>query len=401
MKTRSALVVILFVAFAGTAGLSYGTDNAKDPFDLRSMQRYLTPKQRLGLRLFFDTNLSQPAGQSCATCHDPRFAFTDPDKRFPTSKGVISGRFGNRNTPTAMYMAYSPAFGFDKEEELFVGGQFVDGRAATLEEQAKQPFLNPLEMHNPNKERVVQKVRAAEYAPLFKEVYGKDALWDTNAAYERIADALAAFENTPVFNPFSSKYDAYLAGRAKLTAQELRGLFVYEDAGKGNCAACHPNRPAKDGTPAVLTDFTYDNIGVPRNPYNPFYDLPAEFNPDGKRFVDKGLGKFVHRANENGKFKVTTLRNIAITSPYMHNGYFRNLRNVVDFYNSRDTKPVCKDRFTSEEQAVKTGCWPEAEVTENVNKDELGNLGLSDREIDDLVAFLLTLTDGWERDARR
>ena len=401
MKTRDVLALIASIALFATAGIGHGKGTNKDPFDLRSMQKYLTPKQRLGLRLFFDTNLSQPAGQSCATCHDPRFAFTDPDKRFPTSKGVISGRFGNRNTPTAMYMAYSPAFGFDKEEELFVGGQFVDGRAATLEEQAKQPFLNPLEMHNPNKYSVVQKVGAAEYAPLFKEVYGKNALGDTDAAYDRIAEAIAAFENAPVFNPFSSKYDAWLDGRAKLTAQEAHGLWVYENPRKGNCAACHPNRPTKDGAPAVLTDFTYDNIGVPRNPYNPFYDLPAEFNPDGKRFVDKGLGTFVHRANENGKFKVTTLRNIAITSPYMHNGYFKNLRNVVDFYNSRDMKPVCKDRFTSEEQAVKTGCWPEAEVVQNVNQDELGNLGLSDREIDALVAFLLTLTDGWRPDARR
>lgn len=401
MRTRNALAFVLFVTFLGSAGLGHGTGTANDPFDLRAIQRYLTPKQRLGSALFFDTDLSQPKGQSCATCHDPRFAFTDPDKRFPTSKGVIPGRFGNRNTPTAMYMAYSPAFGFNKEEALFVGGQFVDGRAATLEEQAKQPFLNPLEMHNPNRERVIQKVRQAEYAPLFKEVYGKDALWDTDAAYERMVDAIAAFEHTSLFNPFSSKYDAYLAGRAKLTAQELRGLFVFENERKGNCAACHPNRPAKDGTPAVLTDFTYDNIGVPRNPYSAFYDLPAEFNPDGKRFVDKGLGKIVHRANENGKFKVTTLRNIALTSPYMHNGYFKSLRAVVDFYNSRDTKPVCKDRFTSEEQAVRTGCWPEPEVAENVNKDELGNLGLSDREIDDLVAFLLTLTDGWDKDARR
>jgi cytochrome c peroxidase len=401
MKTHSVLASVVFLGFLASAGWAQATGTPKDPFDLKSMQRHLTPKQRLGLRLFFDTNLSQPKGQSCATCHDPRVAFTDPDKRFPTSKGVIAGRFGNRNTPTAMYMAYSPAFGFDKVEELFVGGQFVDGRAATLEEQAKQPFLNPVEMHNPNKERVVQKVREAEYAPLFRQVYGTDALWNADAAYERIADAIAAFEETSVFNPFSSKYDAYLAGRTKLTAQELRGLFVYENERKGNCAACHPNRPAQDGTPPLFTDFTYDNLGVPRNPYNPFYDLPAEFNPDGKRFVDKGLGKVVHRASENGKVKVTTLRNIALTAPYMHNGYFRSLRAVVDFYNSRDTRPMCKDRFTSEEQALRTRCWPEPEVAENVNKDELGNLGLSEREIDDLVAFLLTLTDGWDKEVRR
>jgi cytochrome c peroxidase len=369
--------------------------------DLDSLKQWFTPKERLGKRLFFDTDLSHPAGQACATCHDPKVAFTDPDKRFPTSKGVISGLFGKRNTPTAMYMAFSPAFGFDRDEQLFVGGQFLDGRSATLEEQAKQPFLNPVEMNNPNKGSVVAKVRSKSiYVRQFDRVYGPDSLKDTEIAYDRIADAIAAFERTAALRAFSSKYDAYLEGRARLTAQELRGLELYENPRKGNCAACHPNRPDENG-PALFTDFTYDNLGVPRNPYNPFYTLPKKFNPDGKDFVDNGLGKTVGLASENGKVKVSTLRNVAVTAPYMHNGYFRSLRAVVDFYNSRDTKPKCADPFTSEEQALRKGCWPEAEVKQNVNHSELGALGLSDRDIDDLVAFLHTLTDGWDIKGRQ
>ncbi len=352
-------------------------------------------KARLGRELFFDTNLSSPAGQSCSSCHDAQAAFTDRNAKRPTSKGVVRGLFGGRNSPTASYAAFSPAFHYDEEEGLFVGGQFLDGRAATLEEQAKAPFLNPVEMANPDKASVVDKVRDAAYAPLFESVYGKGALDDVDRAYDRIAEAIAAFENTRVFNRFTSKYDAYLAGKARLTAQESRGLALYEDPAKGNCAACHPSRPAEDGTPPLFTDFTYDNLGVPKNPKNPFYRLPAKFNPDGRNFVDGGLGTVVKRSEELGKFKVPTLRNIALTAPYMHNGYFETIEGVVQFYNDRDVRRRCERIWTTERSALWQRCWPAPEVAENVNVDELGKLGLSEQEVADITAFLRTLTDGY------
>jgi len=357
--------------------------------------RFASPKERLGQMLFHDARLSEPAGQSCASCHDADFASTDPDQGTPTSQGVNPKLFGSRNTPTAMYMAFSPAFHFDADEGLYVGGQFLDGRAATLENQAKGPFLNPLEMANTSKQQVVEKVSAADYASLFRRVYGPDAFSDTDAAYDKIADAIAAFERTRVFNKFTSKYDAYLAGKAKLTGQEMRGLELFEREDKGNCAACHTSRPAKDGTPPLFTDFTYDNLGTPKNPDNRFYAMKKEYNPDGRKFVDKGLGGFVNSPAEDGKFKVPTLRNIALTAPYMHNGYFMTLKGVVDFYNTRDTKPVCPQDFMADDKAIAKGCWPAAEVADNVNTDELGNLGLSEQEVDDIVAFMLTLNDGW------
>jgi cytochrome c peroxidase len=395
MKRRSITTAVVVTVFSITfTSLSL----ANDPV--------LTPKQQLGKQLFFDPSLSHPDGQSCATCHAPEGGFTDPDKSFPVSKGVFPDRFGNRNTPTAAYMAFSPAFHFDRKEQLYVGGQFWDGRAATLAEQAKLPLLNKVEMANPDKAMVVKDVRNAAYAELFKRVYGRDSLESVNQAYDYVADAIAAYESSYEFNAFTSKYDYYLAGKVKLTKQERRGLKLYEAEDKGNCAACHPLWPDEnDGTPPLFTDFTYDNLGVPRTPHSPFYTLPHEFNPDGKKFVDIGLAanptvkEDGRTRQERGKVKVPTLRNIALTAPYMHNGYFSDLRNVVDFYNTRDTKPVCPNPFTPEADAIKQGCWPEAEIKENVNKDELGNLKLTEQEVDDIVAFMRTLTDGYELQA--
>ncbi|MCM5571579.1 c-type cytochrome [Burkholderiaceae bacterium FT117] len=361
----------------------------------------MSAKAGLGRLLFEDTNLSNPPGQSCATCHAAGAGFADPDRSAPTSKGVLPGRFGDRNTPTAAYMAFSPAFHYDEAEGHYVGGQFWDGRAATLEAQAKEPFLNPLEMANESAAQVVEKVRAASYAPLFVEVFGRDALADPGKAYERVAEAIAAWQRTAAFSPFSSKYDAFLAGRARLSAQELRGLRLFEREDKGNCAACHPVARGEDGRGGLGTDFTYDNLGVPKNPANPFYRLAAEHNPAGQAYVDRGLGGVVGKAGEYGKFKVPTVRNVALTAPYMHNGYFESLRAVVDFYNTRDVKPRCAQEFVPEREALRLGCWPRPEMVANVNSDELGKLGLSAREVDDIVAFLHTLTDGWKPADRR
>ena len=357
----------------------------------------ISRKAALGKALFFDANLSTPPGQACSSCHDPAHFFTDPDTQSSTSEGVIPNRFGNRNSPTIMYSSATPPFHFDKADGLFVGGHFDDGRASTLRDQAKQPFLNALEMNNASPTEVVEKVRLASYAGLFKRVFGENSLNSPARAYDRIAEAIASFEQTDRFSPMSSKYDYYLQGKVKLTAQELRGRAVYEDEGKGNCAACHPSRPDRNGAKRPLfTDFTYDNLGVPKNPESHFYAQETEFNPLGFKFIDNGLGENVNDPAENGKFKVPTLRNIAKTAPYMHNGYFKTLRGVIDFYNSRDIKPICPSEWVTEEEALRQACWPAPEVASNVNHDELGKLGLSEQEVDDLEAFLLTLTDGYK-----
>jgi len=341
-------------------------------------ERALTQKQSLGKKLFFDKNLSTPVGQACANCHAPETGFANPNGDYPVSQGVHKDRFGNRNDLPAAYAAFSPPFQYDADEGMYMGGQFWDGRAANLAEQAKGPFLNPLEMANPDEKTVVEKVRSSEYAGLFREVFGAAAFDDPNKAYDMIADAIAGYEKSSELNQFSSKYDLYLAGKVALTEQERRGFELFEDEDKGKCAECHPSRPGADGTPPLFTDFTYDNLGVPKNPENPFYYLPKEFNPDGVSFIDLGLGSVLNKPSENGKFKVPSLRNIAKTAPYFHNGFFKNLRQVVVFYNTRDVGP-----------------WAPPEVRANVNREELGDLGLTEQEVDDIVAFMQTLTDGY------
>jgi len=369
--------IFLFVA---TIGIASATD--------------LTDQEELGKLLFFDTDLSVPQGQSCASCHDPDSGFADPDSSRGVSMGAIHVRFGNRNSPTAAYTGYGPDFHYDTDEEMYVGGQFWDGRAANLAEQAKGPFLNPLEMNNPSKQSVIQKISNSDYAYLFEDVYGEDALDDVEMAYDQAADAIAAFEMTDEVNRFSSKYDKYLAGEVSLTQEERRGLHLFNNKNKGNCAACHPSTVGLYADKPLFTDFTYDNLGVPSNlgmlgdspelmNYYPFYYKPLvpSFNPDGLDFVDYGLGGIVMSDDEMGKVKVPTLRNIAITSPYMHNGAFTTLKEVVHFYNTRD---------------VPEAGWPAPEVDMNINTDELGDLGLSDDDENAIVAFMETLTDGYE-----
>ena len=238
-------------------------------------------------------------------------------------------------------------------------------------------------MANHDTVAIQTKLAKLEYESMFTEIYGAAALADPGDAFRNMADAIAAYERKEEFNPFNSKYDYFLRGEAALTEQELRGFALFVAEHKGNCAACHIHIASEDGTPPLFTDFTYDNLGVPKNPENPFYMLPPELNPDGFDFVDLGLGVTVNDPAENGKFRVPTLRNIELTTPYLHNGVFKTLFELVAFYNTRDVAP-----------------WPAPEVEETVNYDELGDLGLTNQEVEDIVAFMLTLTDGWEPDAQ-
>lgn len=358
-------VLIITHVFANESNLSF------------EQIRNLPIMQSLGHKIFFDTNLSNPPGQACSSCHDPKTAFSDPILDLPVSRGVVEGKTGTINTPIVMYTAFIPAFHFNPEEGLFIGGQFLDGRESSLEAQAKKPFLNPDEMNNPDKASVIEKIRNALYVDEFKLVFGQDALDDVDKAYDYVAAALASFERSAILNPFTSKYDFYLTGVVKLSEQEERGLQLFEAENKGNCAACHPSRPV-DGKPSLFTDFTYDNLGVPSN--------QKILKIKGAEFVDIGLGKTVkdnpnaEAGADNGKFKVSSLRNIAKTAPYMHNGVFTSLKEVVDFYNTRDTD----------------GKWAKPEIAATMNTEELGDLGLSDQEVDDIVVFLRTLSDGYE-----
>lgn len=338
----------------------------------------LTDEEELGKQLYFDTDLSTPAGMSCSSCHDPAAGYADPDSNLPVSQGVLPNRFGNRNSPTSAYAAFSPEFTeltVDGETQ-YIGGQFWDGRAANLTEQAKGPFLNPLEMHNPGEREVVIRIRNSDYAEDFEDITGVDlsdmSEDNINLAYDRAAGAIAAYESTSELNQFSSKYDYFMAGEAELTDEEAEGLVLFNE----NCMDCHSYVP-DDADKDVFTDYSYHNLGTPANPDNPFYDVARKFNPEGSGYIDYGLGGSLGLASENGKMKVPTLRNVAVTAPYMHNGVFSDLNEVVSFLNTRDC-----------------GEWPASEVDNEVDTS-VGNLGLTEDEVDDIVAFLETLTDGY------
>lgn len=331
-------------------------------------------KELLGKQLFFDESLSEPAGQSCGTCHTPEKGFADKLSRM-TSEGAVKGRFSNRNAQTCSYAAYVPALYYDEEEETFVGGLFWDGRVNTLEEQAAQPFVNPLEMGNRDVEMVVQKIRRASYYPDIVALYGETVSTDT--LFANILDALAVYERSAEVNAFNSKYDAYLEGKCKLTHEEKKGLTLFKE--KGLCAECHILEKDKRAGRVLFTDHTYDNLGIPSNPENPFYQVPAPYNTCGRDTMDMGLGAFLEDSAEYGKFRVPTLRNIALTAPYGHNGYFKTLEEIVHFYNVRDVE-----------------AFPPPEYPETVNNEELGNLMLTPDEEAAIVAFMRTLTDGYQ-----
>jgi len=353
-----------------------------------SAQGTLSPNEELGKKLFFDTNLSAPSGLACAGCHGAEVGYTGPDAAINAGgavyEGAMAGRFGNRKAPSAAYAGDSPIL--HRDGTTWVGGMFWDGRATggtlgdPLAEQAQGPFLNPLEQNNYSAQVVIDKVLASNYKQLFLQVCA-----DSNKYYDCIGRAIAAYERSAEVNQFTSKYDYWVKGQAKLTVQEESGRALF--MGTAKCVNCH--------MPPNFTDFTYDNLGVPRNPLNPFYNEP-EWNPAGAAWVDTGLGGFLKAAGysatdymaEWGKHKVPTLRNVDLrptrnfVKAYSHNGYFKSLEKIVHFYNTRD---------------VSGAGWPLPEVADNINTAEMGNLGLNHGEELDIVAFLTTLSDGYGR----
>lgn len=337
-----------------------------------------TTDVELGRVLFHDPELSEPAGQACADCHDDSTAFSDPeDDR--SSAGVIRERVGYRNAQTAMYAGFVPPL--TRTGDGYIGGLFWDGRASSLEAQAAGPLLNPLEMNNPSMQRVAEKVRR-KYGRALRRLFGAHALDRDDEVFAHVGEVIAAYQRTAVFAPFSSRYDRFLAGSAVLGDQELRGLAVFEDPARGNCASCHPSRPVGD-RPALFTTYGYANLGLPKWDNSMFYLLPPSLNPDGRDFVDHGLMTTVHDPAFDGMFRIPTLRNVARTAPYGHNGYFRGLREFVQFINARDV--TCTT-------GTPRAC-PTAEVPATVDHVHTGHLGLDAGEIDDVIAFLATLDD--------
>jgi cytochrome c peroxidase len=444
---------------------------------------------QLGKDLFFDTNLSNPKGMSCGSCHAPAAGFTFPNSNTNASLGVapgiVPGRFGNRKVPTIAYTAYCPqgpiAFPAGQNPMLppaaqgypiyspslatYVGGIFWDGRASDFAAQVPFPMLNPNEMDNmvhnaPSPALVVEHVSQAKYAGLFRQIFGAKVFSSPPAkVMSMIGQAIAAYEETSEVSPFSSKYDAYLLGEVMLTPSEMNGLQLVTGSTTGRpgygqpsakfavCVACHgipsgPYAPATNG-PDLWSLYCYVNIGVPKNPSNPYYKMTYKlsldplnpyklvYNPPGPGYVDLGLGDFLYPAIKyppgggkagdflavNGTFKAPTLRNVAkvpnagFVKAYMHNGVFKSLQEVVHFYNTRNltTQPGEVIDFTQPNPyAGLKGkpLWPRPEFPSVVTLQnptgapgsinaQVGNLGLTAQDEADIVAFLGTLSDGF------
>jgi cytochrome c peroxidase len=415
----------------------------------------------LGKALLYDEQLSVSRNEACAFCHMPETGFTGPISRLNQTTAAYPGsvrtRFSDRTPQTHAYAPLSPVLHFNPYQGDLVGGNFWDMRATgrrlgnPAAEQAEGPPVNPVEMGLADPACEVYRASRRPYRALFEQIWGKqafaiawpkdvDAVCDqpgppppsdplpvhlsatdrgiASTTFDQIAQSIMGYEASAEVSPLSSKFDAFLGGKATLTPQEQQGYALFR--GKGRCNECH--RDGGPGEDPLFTDFTASNIGAPANPALPYY---AESQPDergyvantsGSAFIDKGVGGFlaggpvlsqpsardarwVAHADENmGRLQVPTLRNVdkrpdpGFVKAYGHNGYFKSLKEIVHFYNTRDTLPRCGPNDPREG----VGCWPAPEVTVNMNKRFMGNLALSDAEEDAIVAFLKSLSDGWK-----
>jgi cytochrome c peroxidase len=346
--------------------------------------------QKLGEALFSDTNLSKNRTMACSTCHMPDMGLTDHRKNdagMAVSRGDEGKSLGDREAPSAAYAAFNPPFHRD-DEGNYVGGNFWDGRASTLEDQAGGPPLNPVEMGMTDKASVEARIREnKDYVAAFKAFYGDSVFDKEGDAYAALTKAIASYERTPALSTFDSRYDRYLKGEVKFTDQEELGRTLFFSTQFASCSQCHDLK-GPDGRfeSSTFTSYKYFNIGVPENA------AVRKLNGKQETYVDTGLGQnplIKEDPKQIGKFKVPTLRNVAVTGPYMHNGVFKDLRTVILFYNKYNSKK--KSRQINPETGQR---WADPEVKDNLALEKLQvGPGMDDKRVDALVAFLKTLTD--------
>ena len=427
----------------------------------------------LGKLLLFDKNLSVNKNEACSFCHMPDTDFTGPisllNQTTVSYPGSVRYRFGHRKPQSYTYAPFYPVLLYNQSQQDFYGGNFWDLRATGYKlqnpaaEQAQDPPVDPNEMGLPDPACVVYRLSQSTYRPLFETVWGAQAFriqWppdieqvcvtpapapisdpfpvhlskadrgQSNSTYDQFGLSVAMYEASPQVSPFSSKFDYALANPDKsvLSSDELAGWNLFR--GKAMCNTCHldgTENTAKRHTPApmapanaasvapLFTDFTSNNLGLPKNLAIPFYNETRRdkygYAPNlaGANFVDRGVGDFLRSpANVNsewkpyansfdGKFQTSTLRNADkrprpdFVKAYMHNGYLKSLKEVVHFYNTRDTLRRCE---APNHPGEKVTCWPAPETPQNLNKT-IGSLGLTENEEDQIVAFMKALTDGY------
>ena len=363
----------------------------------------------LGRQLFRDPSLSASGEMSCATCHDPANHFSPPNALAVQKGGPKLDRPGTRATPSLAYAASTPFFtehyyesedeGDESVDQGPTGGRTWDGRVSRARDQAAIPLLAPNEMANADEAAVVGRAARARYAEQMKALYGERIFEDVPGAFAAIGRALEAYQQTPAeFSPFTSKYDAFLRGRAELTPQEKRGLEAFSDPAKGNCAHCHKSQLSGSRALPLFTDYGLVAIGAPRN-----YEIPANSDP---AYFDLGVcgpvrKDLADRADFCGLFKAPSLRNVATRHAFYHNGVFHTLEEAVSFYATRDTNPERWYPVGADGKVRKFDDLP-ARYQRNVNVEPPFDRkpgqepALSEQDVADIVAFLRTLTDGFD-----
>jgi cytochrome c peroxidase len=367
----------------------------------------LSPAALVGQKMFSDADLSGSGRNSCATCHDPNHAYAPGNALAVQPGGKALTLSGTRAVPSLRYKQFTPPYADllvnpDGYSAPGPGGGFTqDGRAPTLADQAKIPLLAVNEMANKSPADVVRKIGRSAYADLFRATFGADVFARPAEAFQHALDALQAFQMEDYsFHPFSSKYDLHVRHKigGEFTEAERRGLGIFLDPKKGNCAACHFTGAGLQGSSGLFTDYSYEAIGVPRNP-----DIPANANP---RYYDLGLcARPDHPPPGNarycGMFKTPTLRNVATRQVFFHNGRIKSLRDAVRFYNTRDTNPELwyptvrgvVRKFDDLPQRFQANIDRQAPL---IGQPSGSAPLLTDQDIDDLVAFLGALTDDYE-----
>ena len=373
----------------------------------------------VGQLLFNDTALSSSGKQSCATCHAPSNAFTQSDNLPVPLGGTSMTLQGLRNSPTVMYSSYIPGFvlhapGAASSVLRPTGGIMWDGRQANLAAQAQQPFITSFEMGNASSTQVAALLAGRPYLPQFIAVFGQSVLSSPDATLAAMGRAIAAFEATDQFHPFSSKYDAYIQGNTTLTTQELAGMQAFNDIKRGNCAACHSSTGSST-SPALFTNYTYHNLGIPRNwqiainvDSNP---LPSYVTANGSglgapnhNYYDMGLcgpvrTDLAQDTTVCGSFKTPTLRNVGLKQAYDHNGVFTSLSDVVSFYATRNSN---SSKWYKTADGSADILFNDIPVVYASNVEPLNNSGnpiaphLTSTDVQNIVSFLCTLTDGFD-----
>ena len=384
-----------FIACSTLASILIATPLAAQP---------LSRQAAAGRDVFFDPRLSNPPGTSCASCHDVKLGWSGNNgSKSGVAQGSTQQSLGTRNTPGIAYVAFMPGFHTKKEEGKVkaVGGLFWDGRVNTLEEQARGALFSPTEMNLANDAELAARLRSAPYVAALRAAFAlTDGATDTDWVKAGIS-AISLFQRSAELMPFDSKYVAVLRGTTQFSPAEARGFKLFADTRKGNCIACHVfNAKSKKPEDHLFTDFTYDNLGLPRNTAIPVsagtkkFDLglcgPARERP-------KAVG-----VNVCGSFKVPTLRNAAKRPFYFHNGSFTDLAQVVRFYVERDTNP---DKWYPKDSKGRVALFNDLpkHYARNVNREEVPydrkrgqGARLNEAEIADVVTFIKTLDDGFK-----